>query len=309
MSKKVLTTQSLKYPSIYLSILNETNLVTHTKRHSLLDKRDFIREYLDSLDIPTEPQQGPEPILNTLPIEETLRHGNTDEAFIQLSQQQEISSSSKRKQQRDDVSSQLTSSNTQNEEDQNLLGEVPRTGNARGITGVIDSKVDKRCKRLSTVDQACENLNMSKRCKECRTKPKRHAEQELNIGSVDKSKDKVRARNRKRRKRQEEPLASLRDMGYPRRQKRAHSPQECIAASKVEYTDGSESDGGHRHCRMPLQRRQRLQTMLATRRMDARSHSNKPRKIFTQSSLIMNQFVSPKVSKERITVWFFYVFH
>ncbi|KAK5821253.1 hypothetical protein F5H01DRAFT_340286 [Linnemannia elongata] len=345
------------------AILNQDNLAQHTQHHQELDEsRDFVQEFLDTLDPFSAPQSDPglEPVeltpdivlrspstesksrgydspqrLNIRPapqqqtsqLQPQHQHLNLNQQHRQTKyqqqlpqnqgQQQQAHSNNPDKSKRKKVSKERQESPKRtHHEPQPILQEsrkhplsTTRRKEGNGTAGKDDARQSKKRKQnVDEVEQGVQDLEIrdlhSTNNPSSRDKRKRQTE-----GASTKPKrptTTTKGKQAKNRHAQDDRHASNQQDEDRRKDHGRRAPLQDLADNQSNNSNEHHLNRSHRH-----QRQHRHDLAHSTIRQSYnpavkdnawRKDSNKPRKILTQGSLIMNQFASSNVSRERITI-------
>ncbi|KAF9919506.1 hypothetical protein FBU30_010930 [Linnemannia zychae] len=327
-------TQSLSHSS---AMLNQDNLAQHTQHHHQLnEKRDFVQEFLDALDPSSAPQSDPglEPVELTLDIvlkgsnsnskvltyEPSQQHSSIRPAqqilqytqqykqskYSHLSQIQEHPASHNIVDKRKKISkehqspSHITEPRSLLQIDRRNLVDGARRKDGNGMAEKLDTKRGKKRKQdADNVEQNVQDLEIHDphiyRVKRKRQTDDTHLKSAPQKANNDKKAKKCHGQEDRR---------VLNQQGEDKRK------VQKKRAPLYDDVTNQESSGYDCHSRRRLRQYRHLHLSPILGRNSentihvkpAKTDSNKPRKILTHGSLIMNQFVSQNVSRERITI-------
>ncbi|KAF9133336.1 hypothetical protein BGW39_010041 [Mortierella sp. 14UC] len=286
-------THAARGSSLSSAMLSQSNLAQHTQHHQELDEsRDFVREFLDTLDPFSAPQADPglEPVELTPDI--VLRSPSIDS-------KPRTHESTQQQQRRHNIrATQQSSQNHQSQQQyqqhkQNKHQQVSHIQQQHQPNSTHDKS--KRKKVVKGHQEPPKRTNESQPILQNDRKhlidgPRR---KEGNGAVV---KDDIH-KGKKRKQEVEDVERGVQDLEI----RDPHTDNPSSREKRKRQKEGTiTKPKGPTVAKGKQALRQTSDT--AVNNKPGKKYSNKPRKILTQSSLIMNQFVSPNVSRERITI-------
>ncbi|KAF9436386.1 hypothetical protein BGZ76_004117 [Entomortierella beljakovae] len=277
------------------SPLNNENLIKHTEYHRKLDqKRDFVKEFLDSLISTAKPESNPQPAV-TSSNTEVRPSNNTKPRPRQQHRQQSQAQKSKQPcsaQESGQIHAAKQSPSGQlSTRKRKASGSRPNSKPKFNIKSPT-AETETGPKPL-TLEIDVENLEI------------RDSQSDSGLSTKDK---KVRhklskgSRTTKKYQVQEDQHVLAQRTGPKENSRWAREPDASLHEKKDDRDDNKHNMKIERKFESEISSQSNSHMKSAIpKRKTAKSDSNKPRKILTQGSLIINQFVSPTIAKERIT--------
>ncbi|KAF9907633.1 hypothetical protein EC991_010752 [Linnemannia zychae] len=345
------TTHAVRGSGLISVLLNQNNLAQHTQHHQELDEsRDFVQEFLDTLDPLSAPQTDPglEPVELTPDIvlrspnavskprtHESMQHQQRHQQRqnIRSTQQSSQNHQSQQHQQHQQnkyqqatlIQQQHRSNNTQDkskrkkvikshqeplkrpnesrlilQDERKHLIDGTRRNEGNGTVMKEDTRKGKKRKQApEDVEEGVQNLEIrdpytnhssSREKRICQTEGTITQLKGPTVDTDKQAKNRLVLGGRHASNQQDEDK---------RNDKGRRTPLHDFADNQSDNGYNHHSDRHQRHY-LPTALRQTSNT--AVNRKSGKKDSNKPRKILTQSSLIMNQFVPPNITKGRITI-------
>ncbi|KAF9109757.1 hypothetical protein BGX27_007243 [Mortierella sp. AM989] len=316
MPKDATSSHSHEQPTITSTPLNEDNLIKHTEHYQkLVEKRDFVREYLDSLHRTAGSDYEPEPAVTVPNLEIQGHNPNNKEKISQPRHHRQQSQTQKRKQLRNaqvndhiqftnEVAGTQSSSKKRKESSSTLIKESDLKGDSGASIVQDKSKSNKkRRNQPSAIELEVKNLVINESISEPRRSEDRYGCRSTKVRKVNRSQIVAKSTQEK-----STTLIAKNHLNKGDRhvsiQPEVSRKSRCLKIKpRYEQKDGKGDTRNDKKFMATHHHDHRDQNILTTpKRKTTKSDSNKPRKILTQGSLIMNQFVSPNITKERITM-------
>ncbi|KAK3843492.1 MAG: hypothetical protein J3R72DRAFT_440954 [Linnemannia gamsii] len=336
------------------AMLNQDNLAQHTQHHQELDEsRDFVREFLDTLDPFSAPlsEPGLEPVelmpdivlrspstdsrprtqdspqqqkqqqqrLNIRPAQQSLQHQqqsqqqnqphkqNKHQLVPPIQQQYQPNSNvdkSKRKKVvkgQQEPQKRMMESRPIIQEDRKHPVDGTRLKDGSGAVAKDDTRQSKKRKQqVDDVEQGVQSLEIRDPHSDYPSSREKRKRQTEGTATKPKAPKATKGKQAKSRLVQDDRHASNQQDEDRRKDPGRRAPLHDLADNQSD--DGHDHHNQRRHRRHHLLPVHQQKSEFAVNNKPGKTDSNKPRKILTQSSLIMNQFVSPNISRERITI-------
>ncbi|CAO3565687.1 unnamed protein product [Mortierella alpina] len=307
-------------------MLTQHNLSKHTERHHQLnEKRDFVEEYLDSLDLSA--LKGPSKVRchGSLSVgqEPSLAEASPQPIPPQHPSQQQLPQQPQQPHQQNKAKRRGTRSKPEQHSADEVVAAKPHSRKAQESKSAL---IEGTKRRDSLLTAGQDETKSSKRRRQY-VEAVEIEVQNLDINDSNSSKAPLKKRGGrpvrasiKTRSRTSAKLARTRRSREDLLELQPHNGERKTTSSKKPLRSRSEKNNqigcGYRYARHHHRRpscgqrrdhqrrdhqRNDLKELSASRGKSGRSDSNKPRKILTQGSLIIN-FTSPNVSRERITI-------
>ncbi|KAF9349052.1 hypothetical protein BGX26_012591 [Mortierella sp. AD094] len=272
--------------------LSENNLTKHTEYYQTLDeKRDFVKEFLDSLDPAAEPSYDPEPAV-TAPTFETQER-NPKEKASRSRQQGQVQ---KRKLPRNIQEDSGVRSNHEGTAARSSSRKLKESSSRLNEDSKPKDDSDKRLNQPFIIELEVENLAINESSSEPQPDQDCYEGRSAKVRKGNKGQKVVKEKSTTLKSIIAKNFLNQEDLHVSVQpgQKRVRHLEVGLKKPLHEWEDGTndtKNDNGKTRCTPHPGRRDRDQyqkNIAILKRKTTKSDSNKPRKILTQGSLIMN---------------------